>query len=356
MVYSPTTVTHLFARSPQERVDIQALTSAQNQVLGSMELGLERGPRRVRGFRAQNVAEFGAKWGYFKRSPGGAKVVAVFVTKGGVLKTSLTLNLARMAALHGLKTCVIGLDMQCDITTALGVDGAGNENTDMDTHISESEITEGLYDVFARGISLKNLIRPTNLPTLSLIPETPELVILEKMLFQKSRRESWLLDAIVAPLRDSFDLILFDCSPNWNLLTTNALMACDVLFSPLECKINNYRNFKMFEGFMGEFRHELRLSFKHIYVPTKLNAQRKLSREIYSWYLENVKNVVPFPLRESTAGEEAIASSLSTPEYAPGTPAAYEMNQILSTFWQMAATESADLPTHSSDIHLEVTT
>jgi chromosome partitioning protein len=74
--------------------------------------------RQGRGFKVEELIEFGAKFGYFKR-PARPLCISVFVTKGGVLKTSLTLNLARLAALHGLKVCVVGLDMQADITTAL---------------------------------------------------------------------------------------------------------------------------------------------------------------------------------------------------------------------------------------------
>jgi chromosome partitioning protein len=194
----------------------------------------------------------------------------------------------------------------------------------------------GLYDAFQGRTAVMDLLQTTDLPTLSLIPETPELVVLEKALFQKSYREFWLDEAVLTPLRERFDVIVLDCSPNWNLLTTNALVGCDLLLSPLECKINNYRNFKMFETFVAQFRQEMRLDFIQAFVPTRLNAQRKLSREILAWYLENVQGIVPLALRESTAGEEAIASNLSTPEYAAGSAAALEINQILAHVWRRA--------------------
>ena len=340
MVFSPATASQLFALTPVDKIDMAHLSETEHTRLGTMQLGFERGSRRVRGYRAQNVARWGAIRGFLTK-PARPFVISVFVTKGGVLKTSLTLNLARMAALHGIRTCVIGLDMQCDVTAAL-TENSESQTTDFETQISEQEGTAGLFEAFRGKKTPFELIVPTSLPTLSMIPETPELVVLEKMLFQKARRESWLLDTIVRPLKSHFDLIVLDSSPNWNLLTTNALVACDVLLSPLECKVNNYRNFKMFENFMEEFRQELGLSFRHIFVPTKLNSQRRLSREIFAWYLENVKNIVPIPLRESALGEEAIASNLSTPEYAPGSAAALEMNQILSTFWQMTLKEAEE--------------
>ena len=56
------------------------------------------------------------------------------------------------------------------------------------------------------------------------------------------RREFWIKEKIIDKLKKDFDLVIMDCSPNWNQLTTNALVGCDVLISPLECKINNFRN------------------------------------------------------------------------------------------------------------------
>lgn len=327
MHYPATQVLGLFARDASE-LQQQTLTDAHGLLLGQAELGSDGGRRRVRGYSAEKVTAFGATYGYLQR-PKKTYVVSLFVTKGGVLKTSLTLNLARMAALQGLKTCVVGLDMQCDITTALGLGNEDLDDSSLQSSIEEVDPAQGLFDYYEKRVSFDPLIQPTDLPLLKAIPETPELVVLEKMIFQKSRREFWLQDSVVTPLKNAFDLIIFDCSPSWNLLTTNALVASDLVVSPLECKINNYRNFNMFRSFMNEFRQDLRLTFQHLYLPTRLNSQRRLSREIYEWYLEHAHPILPLPFRESTSGEEAVASHLSIPEHAPGSSAAIEMNQIL---------------------------
>jgi chromosome partitioning protein len=333
MFYSKSTLKDLFSLDATQSRDLKDWSSEELTLLGPPSLGGDDGRRRTRGFAAEAVARYGSQKGFLKH-PHRPLVIAVFVTKGGVLKTSLTLNLARMTALHGLRTCVVGLDMQCDITTALGGSVRADETTDFSEHLADQDSTQGLYDLFERSVALDDLILATDLPHLALIPETPELVVLEKALFQKTRREQWIKEAIVEPLTKTFDVVIFDCSPNWNLLTTNALVACNWLISPLECKINNYRNFKMFERFVQDFRQELRLDFQQIFVPTRLNSQRKLSREIYAWYLQNVPHVLPLALRESVVGEEAIASNLSTTEYAAGSPSAVEMNQILKQIWE----------------------
>src|SRR5690606_12510070 len=152
------------------------------------------------------------------------------------------------------RTCVVGLDMQGDITSALGADELLDENTENETSLEDAvakvDSLRGLADVFAGDTKLEDVILATDLPTLFYIPETPELVALDQSLIHRNRREYWLREFVVEPLKKNFDLVLLDCSPNWNRLITNALVACDVLISPLECKINNFRNFKIFQGLL----------------------------------------------------------------------------------------------------------
>src|SRR5262249_52787146 len=152
---------------------------------------------------------------------------------------------------------------------------------------------------------LTDLVRFTDLLTLQLVPETPELVILNQQIQLRNRREYWLRENVIEPLKQKFDLILLDCSPNWNHLTTNALVACDLLVSPLECKINNFRNLKFFRSYIADFQKDLGVSFNHVYVPTKFSMSRKLSRDILNWYLNSVENCCTASIREGVAGEEA---------------------------------------------------
>ncbi len=185
--------------------------------------------------------------------------------------------LARTAALHNINTCVVGLDMQGDISIALGLDQNLEDSETLGDAFARASSVRGLADVFTGERSVEELVRPTDIPTLSYIPETPELTALDQSLISRNRREYWLREKIVAPLRKQFDLIVMDCSPNWSRLITNALMACDGLISPLECKINNFRNFKNFRLLMDEFRADLDADYRHVYVPTRLSPQRRLS-------------------------------------------------------------------------------
>lgn len=263
-----------------------------------------------------------------------ARVATIFVTKGGVLKTTLTLNLARIYALNGIKTLVIGLDLQSDITAALGFQSLHSVDS-LSAAMQEVNQTRGLFDHFTNQCALQELIQKTDLENLDLIPETPELISLDQALVLKTRRENWLQDRIIKPLLPHYDLILLDCSPNWNQLISNALVASDLLISPLECRVNNYRNLRLFLGLVQEARQELSLDFEHIFVPTKLNSQRKLSCEIEHWYRDHLKNCTKRSIRESLIGEEASALHLSIAEHAPETKAAEEIKLIALQIWDL---------------------
>lgn len=260
-------------------------------------------------------------------------IATFFITKGGVLKSSLCLNFARICALHGLKTCVIGLDMQADITANLGYESGIQEGHDLNEALQILGETKGLTDLFFEKNKLQDIVIQTQLPYLYLIPETTELVVLEKNLTLASRREYWLRDKVITHLKNDFDVILFDASPNWNNLITNALVASDFLISPVECKINNFRNLPMFQTFIADFKRELNLNLEQIFVPTRLSTQRKLSQEILSWYQDNLSNCTKSFIKDSVQGEEASAMKLSVPEYSATTAAAFEMNQLIKELW-----------------------
>jgi chromosome partitioning protein len=290
--------------------------------------------RPLKSWGPREMPDVGQRVGFMKK-PARPLAAAIFVTKGGVLKSSLTFNFARMAALHGIRTCVVGLDMQGDVTTALNtMDPDEEDNSLVDTLERLNEV-RGLADVFTGSAKILDVIRTTEIPTLTYIPETPELVALDQSLVNRNRREYWLRDHVIAPLKKEVDLVLMDCSPNWNRLITNALVASDVLISPLECKINNFRNMKTFESLINEFQTDMRVKFSHIYVATRLSTGRKLSREIFDWYQENLNSCIRTPIRESVQGEESMAMKLSIPEYAPTSQAADEMRQVLKEMWAL---------------------
>ena len=234
-----------------------------------------------------------------------------------------------MAALHGVKTLVIGLDMQCDISNAI-MPTDNMEHLDFDEQLRAMSETRGLYDFYQGDMQISDLIMPSDLEYLHLIPETPELVLLNDHIGNLNRREFWLNDRVISKLRNVYDLIILDCSPSWNRLITNALCVTDLLVSPVECKINNLRNVEVFNQLLDEFKNDMRINFSHCLVPTKYSSQKKLSKEIYDWYQDNFENTLPYFIRESVVSEEAMALNKSLIEFKPTSRPALEMKEIVS--------------------------
>jgi chromosome partitioning protein len=150
------------------------------------------------------------------------RVFAIANQKGGVGKTTTTINLAAYLAEAGRRTLVIDLDPQSNTTTGLGVDAHRVENS-----IYEVLVTE--------GITAQQALKAQVRPNLSLLPAKVDLYAADIELVYQDDRE-FRLRNILAPLKEQFDYILIDCPPSLGLLTVNALTAADGVILPLQCE------------------------------------------------------------------------------------------------------------------------
>ena len=149
----------------------------------------------------------------------GARVIAVSNQKGGVGKTTTTVNLATALAASRRRVLVIDADPQGNASTGFGV-----EDRERD-----------LYHLLAGLVDINTAIRTTLVKGLSVIPSSNALSAAEVELSEVDERE-FRLKAIVDEVRDDFDYIFIDCPPSLGLLTVNALSAADAALVPLQCE------------------------------------------------------------------------------------------------------------------------
>jgi len=236
------------------------------------------------------------------KSHGPARVVALCNQKGGVGKTTSTINLGAALTEYGRRVLLLDFDPQGALSVGLGV--------------QPHQLDRTVYDVLMESsVGLDDVLLKTNVPGMDLVPSNIDLSAAEVQLVNEVAREQTLARALTPALAD-YDLVLIDCQPSLGLLTVNALTAADEVVIPLECEFFSLRGVALLIDTIEKVRERLnpRLHIAGI-LATMYDSRTVHGREVFARVVEAfgdtvfdtvITRTVRFP--ETTVAGEPITT------------------------------------------------
>jgi len=238
-----------------------------------------------------------------------SEVLAIVNQKGGVGKTTTSVNLGGYLANAGKATVVIDMDPQANATYGLGVQVAENQPT--------------VYELLLGSAGVGDVLQPTTQRLLNVIPSTPDLVGAGIELMDQPHREYRLRRAL-KPLFQNFEFILIDCPPSLGLLTVNALAAAHKVLIPVQCEYYALEGLNQLLNTIEMVRDHLNPKIQVLgAVLTMYDRRTSMARQI----VRDVRRTFPGHVFDSviprnTELAEAPSSGRTILEYAGASPGA----------------------------------
>ena len=232
------------------------------------------------------------------------KIVSVANQKGGVGKTTTTVNLSTILAKRGKKVLLIDTDPQGNATSGLGIE-------------KESDLST--YDLLITDVAAEDIIQETGIKNLYISPSNMNLAGAEVQLVSMMSREQRMKEKLDV-IKDKFDFILIDCPPSLGLITLNAFTASDSVLIPVQCE------YYALEG-LGQLLNTVELVRKHLnknlYVEgailtmydIRTNLANQVVREVKRFFQNKVyKTVIPRNVKVSEAPSYGMPITIYDPK------------------------------------------
>jgi chromosome partitioning protein len=236
---------------------------------------------------------------------GPARVISMCNQKGGVGKTTTTINLGAALAEFGRKVLLVDFDPQGSLSVGLG----------LNPHEMESTVYNLLL---GRDTRIEDVVVPSGVPGMDLLPSNIDLSAAEVQLVHEVAREQ-TLQRVLAPAIDYYDVILIDCQPSLGLLTVNALTASDGVIVPLECEYFALRGVALLKNTIDKVQERLNPKLEidgvlgTMFDGRTLHGREVLERLVQAWedkvFHTVIRRTVKFS--DSTVAGEPITSYAS---------------------------------------------